>query len=68
MELDALEPPRSLTADVIRAGKACDVAVNAISAVTGLTRGKYRRKRSKRSQATPKSLKKDIVYKITIKS
>ena len=58
MESDALEPPKSLTADVIQAAKECDAAVSALNAVTGSTRGKYRRKQSKRSRVTPKSSRK----------
>lgn len=61
MESDALEPPKSLTADVIQAAKECDAAVSALNAVTGSTRGKYRRKRLKRSRTTPKSSKKSSV-------
>ena len=62
MELDALESPKSLTADVIQANKEYGDAVNALNAVTGLTRGKYRRKRSKPSRATPKSSSKSSEY------
>ena len=62
MEKDALEAPRSLTATVKQVLKEYDAAVNVLNAVTGSTRGKYRRKRSKGSRATPKKLEKSNAY------
>lgn len=58
MDKNVLEPPKSLTATVKQLKKEYGGVVNALNAVTASTRGKYRRKPSKRLLRTPKKLKK----------